>query len=592
MLDEAEGLSEDQLPAYNAVLWFWLVCSALSLPAANRPGARRFAIAGLLNFPILLASAQHHFRWAREQAELRPGALEPGAARMSGAPPWPGGARRGAQPHLRQPRRGGGTGDGGAAGGRRRWATTSPRLEVVPRAARPTRRAADSPATFFVEGLNAELYPDLLREIDARGHEVAYHAWRHEQWADLTRGRAGGRTSPAAWPRFERLGLRIAGPAPAGRPARRGRHSASCARRACATAPRPAPGAGVEDGVALLPFQWRHVDASCVLPPLAARARADDRLTPTRSSPATFVASLESGDRPAGARAAATWRSSCTRSCSSWLGDERLAALLDRVAAASAQGEVWVARCAEVAEHVGAPSRALWERRSARFGQLDLVSPAMSALGDVAAAILPPEAGGPEPERVASVARRMVSRMPAASQAGLGAALVGLEAFSLARTGRTTRRRVRRSSAKRCWPRSPGSAAPPRSTRSSRSSCSPTAPMPSPAEIAAVGSRHEPSRPDQPMTVMPASEWPPHRQLRRDRGRLGRRRRLRRAGAGPGRARHRDRRGRASAGPWTASAAPTRSTASPASTATAARRWRWATRRSRCRWGARWAAPP
>ena len=72
MLDEAEGLSEDQLPAYNAVLWFWLVCSALSLPAANRPGSRRFALAGLLNFPILLASAQHHFRWAREQAEREP----------------------------------------------------------------------------------------------------------------------------------------------------------------------------------------------------------------------------------------------------------------------------------------------------------------------------------------------------------------------------------------------------------------------------------------------------------------------------------------------------------------------------------------
>jgi len=72
MLDEAEGLSEAQLPAYNTVLWFWLVCSALSLPATNRPGTRRFAIAGLLNFPILLTSAQHHFRWAREQAELDP----------------------------------------------------------------------------------------------------------------------------------------------------------------------------------------------------------------------------------------------------------------------------------------------------------------------------------------------------------------------------------------------------------------------------------------------------------------------------------------------------------------------------------------
>lgn len=72
MLDEAEGLSEEQLPAYNAVLWFWLLCSAASLPSANRPGARRFAVFGLLNYPVLLASARHHFSWARKQAERDP----------------------------------------------------------------------------------------------------------------------------------------------------------------------------------------------------------------------------------------------------------------------------------------------------------------------------------------------------------------------------------------------------------------------------------------------------------------------------------------------------------------------------------------
>ncbi|MFL5900039.1 MAG: hypothetical protein ACJ75S_02410 [Solirubrobacterales bacterium] len=72
MLDEAEGLREDQLPAYNAVLWFWLLSSVVSLPNANRPGARRYAGAGLLNFPILLASARHHFSWAREQARHEP----------------------------------------------------------------------------------------------------------------------------------------------------------------------------------------------------------------------------------------------------------------------------------------------------------------------------------------------------------------------------------------------------------------------------------------------------------------------------------------------------------------------------------------
>ena len=72
LLDEAEGLRPDQLPAYNSVLWAWMACSALSLLAETRSGSRRFAAAGLLSFPVSLASARHHFRWAREQARLQP----------------------------------------------------------------------------------------------------------------------------------------------------------------------------------------------------------------------------------------------------------------------------------------------------------------------------------------------------------------------------------------------------------------------------------------------------------------------------------------------------------------------------------------
>jgi hypothetical protein len=72
MLDEAEGLSDEQLPAYNSVLWAWGITSVLSVLTETPRGARRFALAGLLNFPILLASAQHHFRWAREQARREP----------------------------------------------------------------------------------------------------------------------------------------------------------------------------------------------------------------------------------------------------------------------------------------------------------------------------------------------------------------------------------------------------------------------------------------------------------------------------------------------------------------------------------------
>ena len=44
----------------------------------------------------------------------------------------------------------------------------------------------DLRATFFVEGLNAELYPDALRDIAAAGHEVGLHGWRHEVWNALS----------------------------------------------------------------------------------------------------------------------------------------------------------------------------------------------------------------------------------------------------------------------------------------------------------------------------------------------------------------------------------------------------------------------
>ena len=51
-------------------------------------------------------------------------------------------------------------------------------------------------ATFFVEGVNAQLEPGALREIAAAGHEVAYHAWLHEQWGDLSAAEQAENLSP------------------------------------------------------------------------------------------------------------------------------------------------------------------------------------------------------------------------------------------------------------------------------------------------------------------------------------------------------------------------------------------------------------
>ena len=478
MLDEAEGLSEDQLPAYNAVLWFWLVCSALSLPAANRPGARRFALAGLLNFPILLASARAPLPLGPRAGRARAGALEPGAARIAADGPesrhiagseCPSAAalsltfdNLGEAAELEM----------GALAAEAPLGDHLTALEVLPALLGQLGERGIA-ATFFVEGLNAELYPDLLREIDARGHEVAYHAWRHEQWADLSAAEQAENLAP----RHRRV--RAARPRDSPACARRAASSARAARvlreaglRYCSPA---GAGAGVEDGVALLPFQWRHLDASCVLPPLAP-AREQMTGSPDPVEPAAFVASLEAEIERL-ARTAATWRSSCTRSCStgSATSTSRRCSTASR----------WPRREGRSGSRPAPTSPTTCSPHPERFGngtvldssQLDRSIRVMSALGDVAAAILPPEAGGPDPERRRQ--RRQADGLAHAGSSrrlGSAAGLVGLEALFAGphrrRLGAASGQSVGRAAARGRPPRR----RPRCSTRSSRSSCSPTAP--------------------------------------------------------------------------------------------------------------------
>lgn len=203
-------------------------------------------------------------------------------------------------------------------------------------------------ATFFVEGLNAELYPELLREIAARGHEVAYHAWRHEQWGNLAATEQAENLARGL-DAFASLGLEIAGMRPPG--GSLGAGGLGVLREAGLSYCSPAgAGAGEENGVALLPFQWRHVDAACTLPPLTS-AREQMTGSPDPVDPPAFLASLvaeiEQLTQRGGYMAIVLHPVML-----GWLGRERLAALLDRVAASRERDGVWAAPCAEVAEQV------------------------------------------------------------------------------------------------------------------------------------------------------------------------------------------------------------------------------------------------
>ncbi len=198
-------------------------------------------------------------------------------------------------------------------------------------------------ATFFVEGVNAETYPEALRDIDRTGHELAYHAWCHEDWstldadaeiANLDRGLAA----------FAALGIEAVGMRPPGGritdrtlPLLGSRGLSYCS---------PAGSVPGMDHVAVLPFAWDAVDAFHVLPAFGALRT---RLTgsPEPGGPAAVgeallrhvEAALSSGGHAM--LVLHTWLIELER--------DAVGEILDRVRSLAAAGELWTAPCQEVA---------------------------------------------------------------------------------------------------------------------------------------------------------------------------------------------------------------------------------------------------
>jgi peptidoglycan/xylan/chitin deacetylase (PgdA/CDA1 family) len=141
----------------------------------------------------------------------------------------------------------------------------------------------DVQATFFVEGLNAELYPDTLRELSALGHDVGLHGWRHEPWSKLdpVSERALLERGVAA---FDALGLRPVSFRPPG--GELTPSSLGLLRELGFSYVSPVGGEVVEaEGLTVVPFRWELVDAWYYLPsfggpddPAALRAAVTDAL--------------------------------------------------------------------------------------------------------------------------------------------------------------------------------------------------------------------------------------------------------------------------------------------------------------------------
>jgi peptidoglycan/xylan/chitin deacetylase (PgdA/CDA1 family) len=264
---------------------------------------------------------------------------------VSAAAPWPGGARgalclsfdnlgEAAEIEL------GAVAPDAELGGHR---TVSEALPAILEAL----AARELAATFFVEGLNAEVYPEELRAVAAAGHEVAFHAWRHEEWAGLSAAEQARNLARGA-AAFGELELEIAGLRPPG--GGLGDGGLAVLREAGLRYCSPAgAGAGAEEGLAILPFDWRHVDASSVLPPLASvRERISG--SPDPLDPGAFLAFLE-GEIDGLSRGGGFLTFVLHPFMLEWLGTERLETLLGRAGEAARNG-LWVGRCDKAAEHV------------------------------------------------------------------------------------------------------------------------------------------------------------------------------------------------------------------------------------------------
>lgn len=206
--------------------------------------------------------------------------------------------------------------------------------------------AARLPATFFVEGLNAEVYPGALRDIADAGHEVAYHAWRHEDWGTLEPDREEEILNRGA-EALRAIGLPPAGFRPPG--GRLNSSTLDLLRQHGFSYCSPAETGAETDTIVLLPFEWPAVDAFHVLPNFAAHRRDLNGSEEPGGPEAVLQAFHEAIDQ---ATAEGRHVSLVLHPAMIEFELEVVREILARVSQECESAELWAPRCAEAAEWI------------------------------------------------------------------------------------------------------------------------------------------------------------------------------------------------------------------------------------------------
>jgi peptidoglycan/xylan/chitin deacetylase (PgdA/CDA1 family) len=209
-------------------------------------------------------------------------------------------------------------------------------------------------ATFFVEAINCELYPDAIRELVTRGHELGLHGWRHESWAGLPVQRER-EILRRAMDAFASLGVVVRGFRPPGGGVNP--WSPGLLRELGIDWCSPEGGEfGVRDGLAYVPFEWELVDAYHLMQGFGELrgSRGDPLETlPVGELEARMLGAVEGLAGDGGRAGAAGGRRTLILHPFLMLDPgwwEAVRTVLARVAALSRGGDLWVAPGGAVAE--------------------------------------------------------------------------------------------------------------------------------------------------------------------------------------------------------------------------------------------------